>query len=1043
MSTSSDGHKAGRMEDPLILRKKYDNAKARLRDKADELGDAQVGYDKIKKKNENLERIMAKMKADLIHTEELLERTRRQAAVPLNAMEENQRRRNRDEYHRFAGIMRFLEDSLQFIPPAHDGEPIESRLATVIMRISEKEKEYEKMKQKLEEREDEDMVARAARLGQEGQEGYTPQPLEATLTRVMKASEEKIAKLTEELEAVKEQESTWRNNSVYFEQKLSQLTADHDKALADLEEAQAKEDNLTKLLTRSEKGKTAMQQSIDVKEKELSSLKRRYDVLQNEYKEKERSLAKQKQQYDTVKTRSLVHDLERIKELDGRLRDADREVIRAQKLVKEKDDLLAATKSKMWRLEEERNEGLQQLGHLQEELADKDLQLSNARAASGSIESFKKIAERERVSATQRANQEMEMLKQSLALVKKLADDREKETAFLKDAVHGSEEKISHLESRLETVSSQVKKRDDDAAIFKSTISSLERELANYRQTSDTFAVQAEGYAQKERKQQDLLSHLQKKVDAFDSVGQMQARGQKALLALRRRIDELNTSLSAPDSRTVSHNVGTDKEIKEELVKTSLELLYALEKVNGLQQFTRDEGRSQYETEIAGLKRTTQEVQKQRDSLRKEIEELRSSMVDLSCVKTEPGVTVEPVSDEMVLDLHRALATVEALEELVSTLEDEVVQMKQSREEMTKVDERLRQTIQEIEFDKMQLTERVTKLERDLGRREDDLKSKMEELASSQAKVHEQTVRGDGLEQRLQGVQRQMDLLEQDYAEQKQQLEGRESALRRLEQARNTYDKVHESKIASLKEEIKTVEKLSRTQWEKLTAAHAKEMQQTIDQCKTSIKEVQRKSEADLLLNSEYQAIVRERDALKAEVAELKESLDKTMKEIDDRHLLITGYMSLVSQQEGEGMLTEGSETLKGLLQQNQEQMATIEQQNQHLDLLRTALDDQIQIIMESNQNTDTLASNQERYLRQISELQDELSTLKTAHKKDLLHSKALEKELSEKTEMLRVLQDAAASSSISNSTSSGPTVANLEDEPMPSAPTEAAASSS
>ncbi|KAF9283139.1 hypothetical protein BGZ68_005529 [Mortierella alpina] len=955
-------------------------------------------------------------------------------------MEENQRRRNRDEYHRFAGVMRFLEDSLQFIPPAHEGEPIESRLATVIMRIHEKEKEYEKMKQKLAEREDEDMVARADRLGQEGQEGYTPQPLEATLTRVMKASEEKIAKLTEELEAVKEQESTWRNNSDYFEQKLSQLTADHDKALADLEEAQAKEDNLTKLLTRSEKGKTAMQQSINVKEKELSALKRRYDILQNEYKEKDKSLAKQKQQYDAVKTRSLVQDLDRISALEGRLRDSDREVIRAQKLVKEKDDLLTATKSKMWRLEEERNDGLQQLGHLQEELADKDLQLSNARAASGSIESFKKIAERERASATQRANQEMDMLRHNLAVIKKQADDREKETAFLKDAVQGSEEKIVHLESRLETVSNQVKKRDDDAALFKSTISSLERELAGYRHASNSYAMQAEGYAQKERMQQDLLTNLQKKVDAFDSVGQMQSHGQEALLALRRRIDELNTSLSAPNARTGGHNVGMDKEIKEELVKTSLELFYALQKVNGLQQYTRDEGRSQYESEIASLKRTTHEVQKQRDSLRKEIEELRSSMVDLSCVKTEPGVTVEPVSEEMVLDLSRALATVEALDELVSSLEAEVVQVKQSREEMTKVDELLRQTIQEIEFDKVQLTEKVAKLERDLGRREDDLKSKMEELASSQAKVHEQTLRGDGLEQRLQGVQRQMDLLEQDYAEQKQQLEGRESALRRLEQARTTYDKIHESKIESLKEEIKTVEKLSRTQWEKLTAAHTKEMQKTIDQCMKSINEAQRtQSEAGLSLNSEYLAVVTERDALKAEVAELKESLEKTMKEIDDRHLLITGYMSLVSQQEGEGMLTEGSETLKGLLQQNQDQMETIEQQSQHLEMLRAALNDQIQIILESNQNTDTLASNQERYLRQISELQDELSTLKTAHKKDLLQLKALEKELGEKSEMLVMMREAPSTSTLdSDSTLSGSTQVNPNDEPMPPAPAQA-----
>ncbi|CAO3569402.1 unnamed protein product [Mortierella alpina] len=968
------------------------------------------------------------------------------AAAPLNAMEEIQRRRNRDEYHRFAGVMRFLEDSLQFIPPAHEGEPIESRLATVIMRISEKEKEYEKMKQKLGAREDEDMVARAARLGQEGQEGYTPQPLEATLTRVMKASEEKIAKLTEELEAVKEQESTWRNNSDYFEQKFSQLTADHDKALADLEEAQAKEDNLTKLLTRSEKGKTAMQQSIDVKEKELSALKRRYELLQGEFKEKEKSLAKQKQQYDIVKTRSLVQDLDRISALEGRLRDADREVIRSQKLVKEKDDLLTTTKSKMWRLEEERNEGLQQLGHLQEELADKDLQLSNARAASGSIESFKKIAERERASATQRANQEMEMLKQSLALVKKLADDREKETAFMKDAVHGSEEKILHLESRLETVSNQVKKRDDDAALFKSTIHSLESELAKYRHTSDSYAFEAKGYAQKERTQQDLLSYLQKKVDAFDSVEQIQSHGNEALLTLRRRIDELNTSLSAPNSQALSHHVGTDKQIKEELVKTSLELLYALQKVSSLQQYTRDEGRQQYESEIARLKRTNQEVQKQRDSLRKEIQELRSSMVDLSCVKIEPGVvTAEPLSEEMVLDLGRALATVGVLEELVSTLEDEVVQMKRSREEMTKVDEILRQTIQEIEFDKVQLTEKVAKLERDLGRREDDLKSKLEELASSQAKVHEQTLRGDGLEQRLQGVQRQMDLLEQDYAEQKQQLEGRESALRRLEQARNTYDKVYESKIDLLKEEIKTVEKLSRTQWEKLTATHTKEMQKTIDQCMTSLNEAQRtQSEAGLSLNSEYLAVVAERDALKTEVVELKESLEKTMKEIDDRHLLITGYMSLVSQQEGEGMLTEGSETLKGLLQQNQDQMATIEQLNQHLDILRTALDDQIQIIMESNQNTDTLASNQERYLRQISELQDELSTLKTAHKMDLLQLKAMEKELSEKTELLLTLTPNANSHSNSNSTStlSGPEVSAPGDEPMPPAPTQASSSS-
>ncbi len=129
-------------------------------------------------------------------------------------------------------------------------------------------------------------------------------------------------------------------------------------------------------------------------------------------------------------------------------------------------------------------------------------------------------------------------------------------------------------------------------------------------------------------------------------------------------------------------------------------------------------------------------------------------------------------------------------------------------------------------------------------------------------------------------------------------------------------------------------------------------------------------------------------------------------------------------------MLAEGSETLKGLLQQNQDQMATIEQQSQHLDMLRTALDDQIQIIMESNQNTDTLASNQERYLRQISELQDELSTLKTAHKRDLLQLKALEKELGEKAEMLRMRQEVASTSNLNDST----TAADPNDEPMPPA---------
>ncbi|KAG0198711.1 hypothetical protein BGX28_007873 [Mortierella sp. GBA30] len=872
----------------------------------------------------------------------------------------------------------------------------------------------------------------------------------------MKSSEATIRGLESELDTARnqlaEQDTTWRSASEQLENQLDQATADRDKAVADLEEAQTNIEDLSTALTRSEKGKSTMQQTIDIKEKELSILRRKFDALEKDYKSSrneiadlKKSLAKQKQQYDTVKTRSLVQDLEKIKSLESRLRDSDKDVIKAQKVVKEKEDLLASTKARMQRLQDERNEDLQQMGRLQEELAEKDLQLSNARAASGSIEAVRKMAERERESATQKASQEMEMLRRNLVLVKKLAEDREKETLFFKDAMQESEKKTAELESRLEMESNLVKKRDDDAAVLKTSILGLKTELAvfkNYRQSAEE---ESHHYEQKAKLQQELLEALQRKVDAFNAVEQKQLQGQEAVVALRRRIDEMNASLHATSNEPVhKRDVHREERIKDELLRTTLEVLNTLEKNNDLQHNAQDVGQDQIESEITRWKRTAQEAEEQRDSLKVENEALRSSMEKLSFVKTESeeGTTLS----EVVLDLNRTLAIITALEELVLSLEEEIEQMKRSREEMTTVDETLRQTILEIEFEKTHLTEKMTKLERDLGRREQDLKIKSEELEDSKAKLLEVTSRGDTLDEQLQSLQHQRDLLEQSHAEQKQQLEGRERALKRLEQARTTYDKVYESRIESLKEEIATVEKLSQTEWEKLLRTQKQETQTTIDQCMMSINEAQRSHvETCDKLKGERLVMEEERNGLKTELENLKESLEGALKEIDDRHILITGYMALVSQQEGEGMLPEGSEALRGLIQQNQDHLTTIDNQNQHIQVLRKALDEQAQIINQSNLNTDTLANKQETYLRQISELESQLSKLKTARMKEQAHFKTLlstkesevqtlERELGEKMDAWRRKEAALKRSAPAAEAS------NTSEEPMP--PTSSSSSS-
>ncbi|KAG0318863.1 hypothetical protein BGZ99_005398 [Dissophora globulifera] len=719
-----------------------------------------------------------------------------------------------EEYLQFEGVMQFLENSLRFTA------------------ITTAPTERDQLK---------------SGISHGGAPGEQPQQaLEATLTRVMQSSETKITKLQSELDACRaqlaEKEALLGGTTEHLEQRVAKLAEENAAAEAYLAEAKTRADDLSKALARSDKGKSSIQSARDLlkklSDKQALTLKDKEDYIMTLKEDRNYW----KEEYGKAKSR-MSRDLAEIDQLSKLLS-------KAEKANWEKDDSLRAFRTKLQALEKEKNDGLKDLGRLQEELAAKDLELSNARSTCAGFESAAKMAEQEREALMQRLLIETDIGKQRQTVATNLVNERVNERDFLKTSIEASEEKAGELTARIQQLSDQLREKDTLIVSLRSNIAQFQEEL--------------EGSQESQKPYQRLLEEQQ----------QQQQQSQQR----------------------------------------------------------------QYQQHPQHQHQHQQQQQQQQQ---------------VSDVGQDDD-------EEMVLDLNKALARILSFEELVISLEEEVAQAKQVQEEMLTVHEDLRRTVRELGWKE----EKAARVDRDLQRRGEDLQEKMTELVECKVQLQQQTMRAEVLETERQSLRHQIADLDRIRAEQQEQLEGRERALKRLDEARKTYDKVYESRIETLIDEKTAIERAAMKEAGRQEEMHIKEKQESLEDWLQEKKTIERAFDArEEELRSDLLKLQDKCDKLSQELQASKELVDKYVHEIEERNMLLNGYVALVNQAEAEGILPQNSGSHLGLVNQMNEAMAMLQLREEDVNKLREALEKQREIITDYRDAVETLNDKSEMYL--------------------------------------------------------------------------------
>ncbi|KAG0304694.1 hypothetical protein BGZ98_005169 [Dissophora globulifera] len=749
-----------------------------------------------------------------------------------------------EEYLQFEGVMQFLENSLRFtaITTAPTGQgPLKDRLLTIIQSMHAKEQEYADMDERiLQLTLERDQLKSGISHG--GAPGEQPQQaLEATLTRVMQSSETKITNLQSELDACRsqlaEKEALLGGTTEHLEQRVAKLAEENAAAEAYLAEAKTRADDLAKALARSDKGKSSIQSARDLlkklSDKQALTLKDKEEYIKTLKEDRNYW----KEEYGKAKSR-MSRDLAEIDQLSKLLS-------KAEKANWEKDDSLRAFRTKLQALEKEKNDGLKDLGRLQEELAAKDLELSNARSTCAGFESAAKMAEQEREALMQRLLIETDIGKQRQTVATNLVNERVNERDFLKTSIEASEEKAGELTAQIQQLSDQLREKDTLIVSLRSNIAQFQEEL--------------EGSQESQKPHQRLLEEQQQQQQQQSQQRQYQQHPQH----------------QQQQQQQVS-DVGQDDD------------------------------------------------------------------------------------EEMVLDLNKALARILSFEELVISLEEEVAQAKQVQEEMLTVHEDLRRTVRELGWKE----EKAARVDRDLQRRGEDLQEKMSELVECKVQLQQQTMRAEVLETERQSLRHQIADLDRIRAEQQEQLEGRERALKRLDEARKTYDKVYESRIETLIDEKTAIERAAMKEAGRQEEMHIKEKQESLEDWLQEKKTIERAFDArEEELRSDLLKLQDKCDKLNQELQASKELVDKYVHEIEERNMLLNGYVALVNQAEAEGILPQNSGSHLGLVNQMNEAMAMLQLREEDVNKLREALEKQREIITDYRDAVETLNDKSEMYL--------------------------------------------------------------------------------
>ncbi|KAF9146720.1 hypothetical protein BGX30_010782 [Mortierella sp. GBA39] len=980
----------------------------------------------VKKQNETLGKVLFSKDRELEHTMHI-----------LDSKKAYDRDIRKAEYQEFVGIIGHLEESLAFIHTSSEGGPIEGRLQTLINGLMKNEADTKKKDAEIK-----NLQAEVDRYKHGGGTQHSSLLLSSSLDG---GDNKNIVKLQAELEITKNDLSEMEKAQQVRDQMIVQLTEERDSARMNMEEAQSKAEGLDRDVTRAHKAKISAQDSkynleADIKdletklknrESEIKDMEARLARRDNDYKldgkeltRLKKELESQKKLYEKTKTLSTLDDVKKIKALNQKLEAVIARIEPLEKAVKEKEALLEANKYKVQKVDDEKNEVLQRLGHLQEELGKKDLELSSMRLKVGGLESAARLVEKERDAESRKTKQELEMAQHELAIARKRISEREKDIEFWRASISNQEKKAEEQAAQIQNDTKTIKEINAQMDTMRTSQAKVQGEVVTLQSSLQSYETSIQDQERTIKLQKDELDDLRRKVSESEAKAVDLAQLQQAMDTLRVKFEALTVDLAEtqdhvvhkaessdayPDPMSPSQNSVNSGNVWSELVRVAKELVAVTatiqevrssvlrgpdNKPGGQDGAKVIELEGKLQEQAATYQRVKQELEVLQDETHRETERLESLISDqneqlqeLAEIKSMFG----PGDEGMVrqVEYTRACARIEAVEELVVEWEAAIETANKNHDYMLKICEEQAQHILQLQSKKTDGEEKIARVERDLERCRSDLESTMADLVKCKGDAKEQESKANEMDMELQSCKHRINQLEQEFADQAQQLDGRTRAHNALVTAKRTYDKVYESKIKRLQEDKATLEVLFNTELLKRDDAHHREL-------------VKAKGDREVGLGLSQAEVI----AIKAECEGLKAKLEMEEEEKLKMNGMIVSYAELVKILQDDGNITEETLALVEVLGQVQEYLSTIESLRSDINVLTENNEGLNQLVTEYQEDTTTLTNRTESYLGHIKALEGQVFKLRQDQAQNetavrVLHSRTqhLERDLKEQME--------------------------------------------
>ncbi|KAF9306389.1 hypothetical protein BGZ74_006097 [Mortierella antarctica] len=917
-----------------------------------------------------------------------------------------QQQKQRDDFDKFERIIRFLEANLASVVGVHEpqvGASIESRLQTVINSMAADEQRHAKT------------LAENAKLkadegrGRVGDLSDRPnKPVEETLTRVMQESAKELASL-------KVENTTLQSTQISLQEQLAAATHEKEAMELELSEAKINADNLNKELTKSEKGRRTAQSVKEAKEKDLVRLEDRFKSLDKHYLDKEKLVTKlqkendrlqkenddRKRDFVRVKSASLTRDLEKISALEASLQNKDKQLEEQKQKLRDSNESLQAMVSKCKRLEDDEDRGLESFGKFRSDLAQVTLALSDNEVKTKKLEAALVVAHQDLESIGAKATKDRQLVQHELAVAQKLAQDREKENKFLKASIAqadlSAQDYRRHTEedaTMIRDLEAQVHELKTEAMVHERTTAQLRQHLQSHiwdlaEQTKLTNAL-----AEDVKNLKESIRKMGGEITDKDLTARY-----LALESLQNQVKTLNQQLGRA-SRAPSHQAESgdllDGSLEPACIRnmtwlynglhrTTNDLIDALGSVVSLRQEVseamagshqdRDEILEKFhraESELQAVTATLKAEKDERAEELKEKEAMKTEIDQLTLNMEQHSAAIEAqeaeVGEELRLELERAVDRMESLAAVVAVMEEEAVTMIRTRDEMDERNSQLKVSLKLAE-------EKIERLEKEIERRNKDLEQMVPELAGARSTIQERDGAIQHFGETVQDLKKTISNLEQENMEQAAVVDGREKALARLDEARQMYDKVFESKVARLKEDKQIWEKRVEAEWARVRGIHEQELKSLMEKYSSATAVLKWNLESQQMsFEQERGVLTKELEEAKKNEESLQNLVDKLHVDIVDRNELIAGYMDFVTTQAEGVSVPENKGPWPKILEKRHTDIVKIEELEQKITSLTEALDGQMEILKTYDQNMANFSDKHQSYLTQMRDLEVELS---------------------------------------------------------------------